>query len=396
MGCESRGEMMKDSSGAALLKWLEERRSEMVGRVRALVEHESPSTDKKAVDALAEMVAEEFEKLGGTVMLHEGKRFGACVQADFTGVRRTKPILLLGHLDTVHEAGTLSRMPWKESGLRIHGPGVFDMKTGVVQMMYAIAVLKEVRGGLPCPMTVLLNSDEEVGSPESRRITERLAKNCAAVLVLEPAAGAKGACKTARKGVGNFRVRVTGRAAHAGLDFERGASAITELAKQLVTINGFTDLKRGLTVNPGVVRGGTRTNVVAESAECDLDVRVARTKDGAALEKRLKSLKVFDERCKVEVTGGMNRAPFERTAEVARLYRQARQVAQELGFELDEVAVGGGSDGNFTAAMGIPTLDGLGAVGDGAHAAHEYVLVREIPRRAALVARLLEEIGSRG
>jgi glutamate carboxypeptidase len=199
-------------------------------------------------------------------------------------------------------------------------------------------------------------------------------------------------CKTARKGVGNFRITVTGRAAHAGLDFEKGASAVTELAKQVVTVSEFTNMARGLTVNPGILRGGTRTNVVADFAEAEIDVRVAKARDGEMLERKFEKLRAFDKRCKVEVSGGMNRAPFERSAGVVKLYKQARGLAAELGFELAETAVGGGSDGNFTAGMGIPTLDGLGAVGDGAHANTEHVIVKEIPRRTALAARLIETI----
>lgn len=386
--------MDANSSSGALLQWLEQRREEMVERVRALVEHESPSTDKAAVDALARKVAEEFERLGGTVKLHAQREQGACVQVDFAGRRGTKRVLLLGHLDTVYEVGTLAKMPWRESSGKVYGPGVFDMKCGIVQMMYALAASKELRGGLPCAVTVLLNSDEEVGSPESRAITEQLAKNCAAVLVFEPSAGERGACKTARKGVGNYTIRVRGMAAHAGLDFEKGASAISEMARQLVKVSEFTDLKRGVTVNPGTVRGGTRTNVVADYAECHVDVRIAKSRDGAGLDKKFRALRAIDKRCKVEVSGGINRAPFERTADVAKLYKQARTIAGELGFELEEVAVGGGSDGNFTAGLGIPTLDGLGAVGDGAHATHEHVVVKEIPRRAALAARMIEAVAA--
>jgi glutamate carboxypeptidase len=380
------------NEASQLLSWLEERRDEMVERVRVLVEHESPSTDKRAVDGLADRVGADLERLGGRVKLHGQKEFGACVQADFRGESRQKPLLLLGHIDTVYELGTLKKMPWGNKGGNIWGPGVFDMKTGVVQMMYAIAVLKEVRGGLSRPVIVLLNSDEEVGSTASRKLTEKLAGQCEAVLVFEPAAGAKGMCKTARKGVGNFRIAVKGRAAHAGLDFEKGASAVTELAKQIVTVSEFTDLKNGLTVNPGIMRGGTRTNVVADFAEAAIDVRVVKARDGEMLERKFGKLKAFDKRCEIEVSGGMNRAPFERTAGVVKLYKQARGLAAELGFELGETAVGGGSDGNFTAGMGIPTLDGLGAVGDGAHSQNEHVVVREIPRRAALAARLIETL----
>jgi glutamate carboxypeptidase len=381
-----------ESGAGEILAWLENRREEMVERVRGLVEHESPSTDKGAVDELAGNVGAELERIGGRVMLHPQREFGACVQADFAGAIKGKPLLLLGHIDTVYGMGTLDKMPWRNEGGKIWGPGVFDMKCGVVQMMYAISSLKEVRGGLSRSVIVLLNSDEEVGSKASRKLTEKLARQCEAVLVFEPAAGPKGMCKTARKGVGNFRITVTGRAAHAGLDFEKGASAVTELARQVIRVSEFTDLKRGLTVNPGMIRGGTRTNVVADFAEAEIDVRVVTARDGEMLERKFSRLKAMDRRCKVEVSGGINRAPFERTAGVVKLYKDAQVLAEELGFELGETAVGGGSDGNFTAGMGIPTLDGLGAVGDGAHSEHEHVVVKEIPRRAALAARLIETL----
>ncbi|HWR35846.1 MAG TPA: M20 family metallopeptidase [Clostridia bacterium] len=376
----------------ALLKWLVQRRSEMVALTRELVVRESPSSSKHAVDALGEFVAAELDSAGGRVRLHRQREFGNLLQADFVTKAKRGRVLLLGHIDTVYELGTLSVMPWRERGGRIYGPGVFDMKAGIAQMLYALRALKEVSGRLPCPVTVLLNTDEEVGSVASRAVTEKLATGCDAVLVLEPAAGARGACKTARKGVGNYTIKVTGRAAHAGLDFEKGASAITELARQLVEVVQFTDLKCGTTVNPGLVRGGTRTNVVAASAEAEIDVRVATMRDGRALDRKLRHLRPFDKRCTIEVAGGLNRAPFERTNGVAALYGKARGLAAELGFELAETSVGGGSDGNFTAGIGIPTLDGLGAVGDGAHAKHEHVIVADIPRRAALLARLLESM----
>jgi glutamate carboxypeptidase len=237
---------------------------------------------------------------------------------------------------------------------------------------------------------VLLVTDEEVGSESSRALTERLARESAAVLVCEPAFGPKGALKTGRKGVGDYTVRVTGVAAHAGLEPEKGQSAIVELARQITRVATFTEMKRGLTVNPGVIRGGTRTNVVAERAECEIDVRVAKLADSARIEKKFRSLKPFNRRCKLEVSGGVNRPPMERSKATVRLFELAQHAAAEFGAKLTEVTVGGGSDGNFTAALGIPTLDGLGAVGDGAHARHEFVVAAEIPRRTALLARLIE------
>ncbi len=360
--------------------------------LRQFVECESPSHDKVRVDEFGRVVAAEFEKLGGVVRFYPQQDFGNVVQIDFAASGRKKPILLLGHLDTVYEAGSLEKMPCYVAHGKMFGPGVFDMKGGIVMMLLAIAVLQQQHGWLPRPVTVLLNPDEEIGSKVSRRITERLAKKSQAVLVLEPSAGPKGACKTARKGVGDYVVRVKGISAHAGLDFQKGANAITELARLLVKISAMTDLKRGTTVNPGIIRGGTRTNVVPEIAECEVDIRVSSQKEAARLERQFRALRPRDRRCKIEVSGGLNRAPFERSKGVVELYEHARKIAGELGFALFETEVGGGSDGNFTAALGVPTLDGLGAVGEGAHASHENAVLAEIPRRAALLARLIETL----
>jgi glutamate carboxypeptidase len=245
---------------------------------------------------------------------------------------------------------------------------------------------------LPRPITVLLVSDEEVGSDSSRAITESLAKKAAAVLVLEPSYGFAGAVKTARKGVGEYALKVTGKASHAGLDFQKGVNAILELARQIERISGFTDLKKSLTVNVGIVSGGSRSNVVPAEAAAQVDVRIARLKDAAGIDKKMRSLRPFNRKCKLEITGGMNRPPMERTAGVAALYTKAVAIARGLGWKLSEAAVGGGSDGNFTAGLGIPTLDGLGGVGDGAHAVHEHILISELPRRAALIAGLIESV----
>jgi glutamate carboxypeptidase len=258
-------------------------------------------------------------------------------------------------------------------------------------MMWAIAALQTVHGELPRPVKVLLVSDEEEGSASSRPLTEKLAGQCQAVLVCEPS-GHGGALKTARKGVGDFRIKVTGVASHAGLDFEKGHNAILELARQIEAVSRLTDLTRGITLNVGIVRGGTRTNVVPQEAVAEVDLRVARKADGAVMERRVHSLRSIDRHCKLEIEGGMNRPPLERTKQVAALFRLAQQVAKELGFEVDEIAVGGGSDGNFTAGMGVPTLDGLGGVGEGAHALHESIVAAELPRRAALLAGLIATI----
>jgi len=372
----------------AVLDWLVARQPEMVNLTRELVTRESPTQDKAACDALCEYLAEQFRTLGGKVRVHRQKSAGNHLQVDFEGAKGRKPVLLLGHFDTVYDPGTLKTMPWRETSGKLCGPGVFDMKGGIVQMMYAIRALREVEGGLPRPVRVWLVSDEEVGSESSRAQTEKLAAACGAVLVCEPS-GPGGALKTARKGVGDFTIRVTGRAAHSGLDFEKGQSAIQELAHQIHAIARFTDLKRGITMNVGVIRGGTRTNVVAEEAVANVDLRIARKADGPVMERKVRGLKPVNRECRLEITGGVNRPPLERTKDVAALFAKARRIAVELGFELNEIAVGGGSDGNFTAGIGVPTLDGLGAVGDGAHATHEYIVAAELPKRAALLAGLI-------
>lgn len=373
-------------------------RDAIVSTIRELVEIESPSDNKAAVDRVAEVVAEKFSRLGGEIRFHRVKNFGSHLQVNFGG-SSAKPVLLLGHYDTVYPIGTLATMPCGIAGNKLTGPGVLDMKSGIALMLHAIAALQEWHGGkesqageLLRPVNVLLVSDEEIGSSSSRAITEALAKKAAAVLVLEPSYGRQGAVKTARKGVGDYRIRVSGKASHAGLDFQKGVNAIVELARQIEKISSFTDLKKGLTVNVGIVGGGSRTNVVPAEASAEVDVRIARLKDAAGIDKRMHSLRPFNRKCKLEVTGGINRPPMERTAGVAALYEQAKTVARELGLKLGEAAVGGGSDGNFTAGLGIPTLDGLGGVGDGAHATHEHILISELPRRAALLAGLIERI----
>jgi glutamate carboxypeptidase len=333
----------------------------------------------------------EFERLDGKVKVHRKDIAGDHLQVDFTGDEGKKPLLLLGHFDTVYDLGTLGSMPWRENDGRLFGPGVFDMKSGIAQMLFALAALREIRGDLSRPVKVLLVSDEEAGSDSSREITESVAQQCAAVLVCEPS-GPGGALKTARKGVGSFTLKVSGQAAHSGLDFEKGQSAILELAHQVLALSQLTDLEHGTTLNVGVIRGGTRTNVVAAEAIAEVDVRIARKGDAAGMERKIRGLRVVNKNCKLEVEGGINRPPLERTRDVVALFELARKVATELGFALEEVAVGGGSDGNFTAGIGVPTLDGLGAVGEGAHAPHESVAASELPRRAALLAGLIETI----
>lgn len=369
-----------------------------LSRLRELVEAESPSEDPAAVNRAMEMVAGWAVELGGKVKRHRQKGFGDVFELRF-GPRpasrrpipgRRKPILLLGHLDTVWAHGTLKTMPWREDGGRIYGPGTMDMKVGVMMALAAVALLKEL-GQLP-PVTLLLNPDEEVGSPVSRAITERLALESSAVFVLEPAQimpDGSAALKTARKGIGNYRVQVTGVASHAGVDFERGHSAVLELARQIERISGFTNLGSGLTVNCGVISGGTRSNVVAAEAEAEVDVRIVRAAEAKRVDRLFRSLKPFDKACKVTVTGGINRPPMERKGGTIALFKQAKKLAAQLGFAIEEAATGGGSDGNFTAALGVPTLDGMGAVGAGAHASHEHFVVEHLAPRTALLAAMI-------
>jgi glutamate carboxypeptidase len=381
---------------SSYIQYFEERREALVETIREMAEMESPSDDKAAVDRLGEWLGARFKKLGGEVRFHAQSRFGNHLQVDFAGARKAKPVLLLGHFDTVYELGTLARMPCRIEKGRLYGPGVFDMKSGIAFMLHAVEALQALHGELPWPVRVWLVTDEEVGSESSRATTERLAKQCEAVFVLEPSAAASrgnhGALKTARKGVGEYAVRVIGQAAHAGLDPGEGQSAIVELAHQITRIAGFGEPKRGLTVNVGVIHGGTRANVIAAEASATVDVRIEKIGDAARIDRKMRALKAVNRKCKLEVIGGMNRPPMERSAGTVALFGKARELAREMGWNLEETAVGGGSDGNFTAAQGIPTLDGLGGVGEGAHALLENILIEELPRRAALIAGLLASV----
>jgi len=389
-GGKSRNPPSQDSGR---LHYFEQRQDRITETIRQLVELESPSDNKAAVDRLGSMLAGRFEGLGGHAKLHRATNFGDHLQVDFPGQRGGKPLLLLGHLDTVYPLGTLRTMPYRLAEGRLWGPGSFDMKSGIAFMLHAIEALRSWYGDeLIRPVTVLLVTDEEVGSETSRPITESLAKKCAAVLVLEPSFGPRGAVKTGRKGVGGYRLQVTGTAAHSGLDFEKGESAIVELAKQIVRISQMTDLQRGITLNVGTLQGGTRSNVIPADASALLDARAARSKDFTALDRKLRALKPFNRKCKLKITGGIERPPMERSPAVVALFKKASDIAKQLGWKLEEATVGGASDGNFTAALGLPTLDGLGGVGEGAHATHESILISELPRRTALVAELIAAI----
>ena len=377
----------------ALLAGARRKQASLIAFTRQLVLVESPSDNKAAVDACLALAAARGKELGARVKIHRQTGFANVLELRFGPRAKNKdtarPIVLLGHLDTVWPLGTLQTMPCRLRAGRLWGPGTLDMKAGVAMAFTAIEMLAEA-DLLRREIVLLLNGDEEIGSTVSRPITEKLAKTCSSVYVLEPAQGL--AYKTARKGIGNWRVDVKGIAAHAGVDFEKGANAIRELARVIEKVSGWTELNRGLTVSVGVAGGGTRTNVIPAHAWAEVEARIARRADGPRIERKfaaLKSLKLTNPRCTLTVTGGINRPPMERSRGTVQLFRKAQSLAHELGFTLNEASTGGGSDGNFTAALGIPTLDGMGAVGEGAHARHESVLVDHLAPRTALLAAML-------
>lgn len=370
----------------ALLAGSRRKETALLDLIQKLVRSESPSDEKAAVDACASLVAARVKELGGRVKLHRQRAHGDVLEARFGAKSKAGRVLLLGHLDTVWPLGTLKSMPCRVNDGRLWGPGTLDMKAGVAMALTAVEMLTEA-GLLQREIVLLLNSDEEVGSPVSRPITEKLAAECDAVFVLEPAQGL--AYKTARKGTGDWRIDIKGVASHAGVDFGKGVSAIRELSRVVETVSSWTDLKRGLTVSVGVAGGGTKTNVIPADAWAEVDVRIARKADGARVERKFAGLTAVDRRCGLVVTGGINRPPMERTRGTVKLFNQARALAAELGIALEEASTGGASDGNFTSALGVPTLDGMGAVGEGAHARHESIAVEHLFPRTALLAGML-------
>jgi glutamate carboxypeptidase len=373
-----------------ILSQIRKSQDAVLALIRQFVECESPSDNAAAVNRFVELIADTVAPFAHARTV-SGGAFGnhLICEAQLPGSRKRGQILALAHSDTVWPMGTLRSMPFRQADGCLWGPGVLDMKAGIAFFIFAVKALRELDIAVPHRVVLQVNSDEEVGSESSRTLTEKNAARSQAVLVLEPGTGLAGKLKTARKGVGGFTVTVRGRASHAGVDFEAGASAIVELSRQIERIAQFVDLKRGITVNPGVIAGGTRSNVVAAEASAQIDIRVLRMKDAPVLERRFRALRPFDKRCSIAVTGGLNRPPMERSAGIARLFRTAQKLARELGVEVEESLTGGGSDGNFTAAMGVPTLDGLGAVGEGAHAVNESILVDRIADRTALLAKLL-------
>jgi glutamate carboxypeptidase len=371
-----------------LLQWTHQKQSAIFEAIREFVECESPSDSPAAIHRFMVLLG---ESIGDTAVSRLNPDGALVCKFKLPGRRKKGHLLVLGHADTVWPIDTLKRMPFRRAQGRLWGPGVLDMKAGLAFFIFAMRALIELDISVPNEVVLLVNPDEETGSKASRAGTEALAKQSHAVLVLEPGTGLEGKAKTARKGTGAFILRVRGIASHAGVDFAKGSSAVVELARQIEAISGFTDLKRGITVNPGVISGGTRSNVVAAEASAEIDFRVPRLADARTLDRKFRSLKPFDKRCTLELTGGLNRPPMERGKGVAALFNVARGLAMELGVTLEESSTGGGSDGNFTAALGIPTLDGIGAVGEGAHAAHESILIDRIPDRVALLAKLTRQ-----
>lgn len=360
--------------------------------IDALVRLESPSTDKAAVDRCGVELERRLAAIGGRVQRLSRDTAGDHLLAEFGC--GTSQVLLLGHFDTVWPVGQIARMPVTLEGGRLRGPGVFDMKAGIGIGMLAVRVLQEAELRCPHRIVMLWTTDEEVGSVSSRQAIEEEARRSAAVLVLEPALP-DGAVKTSRKGCGEFRLEVRGVAAHAGIDPGRGASAIHELARQIVEVEKLQDLPRGVSVNVGRISGGSRVNVVAEEAAADVDARAPTKEAAERIVAAMRGLRSQTRGTSLTISGGFGRPPLERSAEVVELYTLARSVAAELGQELGEGGTGGGSDGNFTAAVGVPTLDGLGAIGDGAHAIDEHVVVEALAWRAALVAGLIARLGAR-
>lgn len=373
-----------------ILAWTSARQPDIITLLKDLVLCESPSDDPAAIGRFVDLFADRVGRIA-KVRNFKGGKYGPHLLCEFDlpGKRKSGRTLALGHSDTVWPMGTLAQMPWREADGRLYGPGVLDMKSGLAFFIYAMWALRELDIPVARKVALLVVSDEEVGSHSSRALTEKEAAQSGTVLVLEPGTGLEGKLKTARKGVGGYTLRVRGVSSHAGVDFAAGSSAILELAAQIETIRGFTNLDKGVTVNVGVIAGGTRTNVIAAEAEAHIDYRIPRLRDFTALDRKFRQLRARDKRCQLELTGELNRPPMERTKEIAALFQKARILAKDLGVNLEESATGGGSDGNFTAGLGIPTLDGLGGVGEGAHARHESILIDRIADRTALLAKLV-------
>lgn len=376
-----------------ILNYLQHHKPQMLHLLKRLVNLDSPSSERELVSAVIGEIGTNLEALGAQIeFIPTGGRFAAPLKAVWSGASEdAEPILILAHADTVWPPGEAERRPFSLADDRCFGPGVYDMKAGIVEAIFAIQALKSLNRFPSRPIVFLVTGDEEVGSPESRPIIEDIARSAAAVLVIEPPTEA-GHLKTARKGVGMYELTVTGRAAHAGVEPEKGRSAVRELAEQILFLESLNNESAATTVTVGVIRGGTASNVVPATASAQIDVRVTTMAEAEKLDRIIRNLTPKTDGLRLEVQGGLNRPPMEWTEATGRLFDLARDASRELGFDLDQAMTGGGSDGNFTAALGVPTLDGLGAVGGGGHALDEYVSIPDLPLRAAMLARLLETI----
>jgi glutamate carboxypeptidase len=373
-----------------LLRLLKPRLPEMLATLKTLVLAESPSIEKAPADRCCDLLAAEWRKRGARVERIAQKHHGDQLRMTWWP-QKSRPagqLLVLGHYDTVYASGTLRKMPFRVSGGKAYGPGIFDMKAGIVQALFALETLQQIEARLTHRLVFLWTSDEEIGSDVSRKLIEAEARRSDAVFVLEPSLGSQGLIKTARKGVGEAELIVHGRASHAGLAPQEGVNAIHELSRQLARIQEWNDPRNGVTVNADIIEGGTRVNVIAEQARAVLDLRALRVSDMRRLESKLHALRPILPGAKLEIRGGFNRAPLERRRSAA-LFAKAKALAAQMGLSLGESTAGGGSDGNLTAALGTPTLDGLGAVGHGAHAQNEHIFINTMPTRAALLAALL-------
>ena len=375
--------------GLEVMELMRSRREEWLAALAQVVEHETPSRDKPSLDALAEKLAGRMEAAGGRVEVVANSDGGNHLIARFFGVvEDSKPSLVLGHYDTVWPLGTLATMPFRVEGNRAFGPGVFDMKASLIEAEFAVDCLNRLGLRPPRPVVLLITSDEEIGSPTSRALIEETARSSEYALVLEPPLP-DGSLKTARKGVGHFVLEIEGKASHAGVEPRKGVSAILELAHQVVALHALNDHEAGVSVNVGVIEGGTTSNVVAARASARIDVRATTLDQAASIEQAIRQLAPRIPGVRLTVGGGFNRPPMERTAAGGRLFDRARTIGRGLGLELCEGSTGGGSDGNFTAAVGLATLDGLGIAGSGAHALHEQIDLDSLPERTALLAALL-------
>ena len=364
---------------------------DLLRELSAWVRMETPTDDAHAVNRLMDVAEGELSRAGAAIQRIPGRQgYGDNLIAKTPG--EGQPILIAGHLDTVWSHGTLDGMPYEVNGDKAHGPGIYDMKAGSFLAFHAVRSILAQKIPTKRPIVLLLTPDEEVGSPSSRDIVEREAAQAAFALIPEPA-GQGGACVTARKGVGRFTLTVEGRGAHAGTAFQDGASATVELSHQILAIHAMVDYESGITLNAAPIWGGSRPNVVSSAAGCEIDLRVNTPAEGALMEQRLLALTARTAGCRVTVQGGMNRPPYTENPGIVALYNHARGIADHIGIKLPRQSRGGGSDGNFTAALGIPTLDGLGCPGAGAHVKHEHILWRNLAPRAAFLAGLLETLG---